>query len=107
MGWPIRRETCVRHFVAIMQVGLLAWSAYRHSPVGDEIAHLAAGISYWQLGAFDLYRVNPPLSRLVAGLPIVVVEGAELDWGTYRSGSSDRPEWSMGQAFVSANPKNW
>lgn len=96
----------MRHFVTIVQVGLLAWSAYSHSPVGDELAHLPAGISYWQLGAFDLYRVNPPLSRLVAGLPMIV-GGAELDWDEYRSGLSDRPEWSMGKAFVSAHPRNW
>ena len=29
--------------------GLLAWSAYRHSPTYSEPAHLAAGISHWQL----------------------------------------------------------
>src|SRR5205823_5342074 len=101
------REACVRHFIAIVFIGLLAWSAYRHSPLGDEVGHLPAAISHWQLGAFDLYRVNPPLVRLVAGLPMIV-GGAELDWGTYRSHSlTDRPEWKMGQAFVSAHPENW
>jgi hypothetical protein len=94
----------VRHFVAIVQLGLLAWIAYRHSPVIDEVAHVPAAISSWQLGTFDLYRVNPPLTRLVAGLPMIV-GGAQLDWGTYRSGVSDRPEWSMGKAFVRTNPR--
>src|SRR5205809_385207 len=89
------RERYVRHFVAIVQVGLLAWSAYWHSPVGDEVGHLPAAIAHWHTGAFDLYRVNPPLSRLVAGVPAVAA-GAELDWSKYRSGPSARPEWNMG-----------
>lgn len=39
---------------------LLAFGAWTHSPTWDEIGHLAAGISHWRLGGFDLYRVNPP-----------------------------------------------
>jgi len=96
----------VRHFIVIVQFGLLAWMAHRQSPVIDEVGHLPAAISYWQLGTFDLYRVNPPLSRLVAGAPLMV-EGVELDWSVYRSGLCDRTEWSMGKAFVDANPLSW
>src|SRR5436190_755651 len=96
----------MRHFLAILQVGLLAWSANRHSPVGDEVGHLPAAIAHWQVGAFDLYRVNPPLCRLVVGVPAVAA-GAELDWSSYRSGPNDRPEWNMGDSFIAANPDLW
>ena len=52
---------------------LLGWGALRHSPPWDEVPHLVAGISHWELGRFDLYRVNPPLVRIVAALPVIVV----------------------------------
>ncbi|MDX1970313.1 MAG: hypothetical protein SFV23_24295 [Planctomycetaceae bacterium] len=40
------------------QAGLLAYSATRHSPTFLEPAFLASGISHWQFGRFELYRVN-------------------------------------------------
>jgi hypothetical protein len=54
----------VTRFVVVsllaIHAGLLAWQAYRYSPTIDEPAHMAAGISHWKFGRFDLYRVNPP-----------------------------------------------
>lgn len=50
---------------------LLAWGAYRHSPVIDEWGHLPAGLMHWREGRFDAYRVNPPLVRMVATLPLL------------------------------------
>jgi len=44
-----------------LHAGLLAWGAWRHSPVYDEVGYLPAGISHWELGRFDLYCGNPPL----------------------------------------------
>lgn len=38
----------------------------------DEVAHLPAGVSYWQTGTFKLYHHNPPLVKLVAALPVVL-----------------------------------
>ena len=57
---------------------LLAWCAWHDSPTTDEVAHLPAGISHWHLGRFDLFRVNPPLVRMVAALPVIAA-GAETD----------------------------
>lgn len=85
-----------------VHVGLLAWSAVRHSPTFNEPAHLAAGISHWQLGRFGLYRVNPPLVRLVAALPVLAV-GANTDWTAYAEGPSSRAAPAVGAAFVVAN----
>ena len=47
---------------------LLAVSATIHSPVWDEIGHLPAGLSHWQFGNFEAYRVNPTVERMVAAL---------------------------------------
>jgi hypothetical protein len=61
------------------QAGLLAYSATRHSPTHLGPAFLASGISHWQFGRFELYRVNPPLVRLLAALPTLAV-GCKTDW---------------------------
>jgi hypothetical protein len=66
----------------VMHSGLLAYSAYIHSPTMNEPGHLVAGLSYWRFGRFDVYSVNPPLVKLVAALPVMAV-GYEEDWATY------------------------
>ncbi len=81
---------------------LLAWGAYTHSPTFNEPGHLVAGISNWQLGRFDVYMVNPPLVRLVAAAPVVLV-GTETDWRGLFEGVGARPEFPLGEDFVRAN----
>lgn len=66
-----KRASLVALLLLLMHAGLLAWSIPRHSPTIDEMGHLAAGLSHWEFGRFDLYRVNPPLVRMVAALPLM------------------------------------
>jgi hypothetical protein len=73
-----------------------------HSPTLNEPAHLAAGVSHWQLRRFELYRVNPPLARLAAALPVLVA-GCETDWSALREGPGARPEFDIGRRFVELN----
>ncbi len=80
----------------------LAWGAWRHSPTGDEVGHLAAGISHWEFGTFDLYRVNPPLVRAAAGLPVVFA-APEVDWRKYDSRVGARSEWAIGRTSLADN----
>lgn len=86
----------------ITQTGLLAWIALENSPVADEIGHLPAGISHWRHQKFDLYRVNPPLVRSVAAIPVLFSDCIE-DWQHYKSASLQREEFQVGRSFVSAN----
>jgi hypothetical protein len=81
---------------------LLAYSASVHSPTFNEPGHLVAGIAYWKFGRFDVYKVNPPLSRLVAALPVLAT-GCKTDWSQYCDGAGARPEMALGEAFVHAN----
>lgn len=81
---------------------LLAWIDYRNSPTIDEVAHLPAGISHLLFARFDLYRVNPPLVRSIAAIPVVVA-GAKTDWSAYSSDPRHRAEFAVGEAFVKAN----
>jgi len=84
------------------QGALLFYSSLRHSPTHLEPAFLASGISHWQRGRFELYRVDPPLVRLVAAVPVLLV-GCRTDWGPARLDPGSRSEFAVGSAFVEAN----
>lgn len=73
-----------------------------YSPTLNETAHLPAGLASWRFGRTDLYRVNPPLVRGLASLPLLGVPHQE-DWSHYRPGSPRRSEWDVGADFVRAN----
>jgi 4-amino-4-deoxy-L-arabinose transferase-like glycosyltransferase len=60
------------------QFALAQISQVGESPTVDEVAHLPAGITYWQQGTFRLYPHNPPLVKLAAALP-VVMSGPKMD----------------------------
>lgn len=60
-----------------IQASLLAYSATTHSPTMNEPGHLAAGLSYWEFGRFEVCRVNPPLIRPIAALPVGSVGDGE------------------------------
>lgn len=74
------------------------------SPVWDEVAHLPAGISHWDMGRFDLYRVNPPLPRMVAAVP--VLWSAKRNWSGYSSNVHERPDFIVGEDFINANGRD-
>ncbi len=82
--------------------GLLAWGSLVHSPTVDEVGHLSAGVSHWQLARFDLYRVNPPLVRMVAALPVLAMRPI-TNWQGYSEDTAQRPEFLIGQNFVVNN----
>lgn len=85
----------------LAQGGLLAWSARCHSPSGDEVGHLAAGLHHWRTGRFDLYRVNPPFVRLVATAPLALF-GVELPHADIDPSPLARAEFALGQRFIDA-----
>ena len=78
-----------------IHAGLLAYAATTHSPTLNEPGHLVAGLSNWKFGRFELYRVNPPLTRTVAALPVIAA-GYEEDWGGFYEGPGARPVFGMG-----------
>ncbi|MCA8992738.1 MAG: glycosyltransferase family 39 protein [Planctomycetaceae bacterium] len=88
----------------LIHAALLAYSATRHSPTFDEPGHLVAGLSHWDFGRFELYRVNPPLVRMVAALPVIAA-GYEEDWSGYHERPGARPVFGMGADFIKANGK--
>lgn len=81
---------------------MLLHGALVHSPTWDEIGHLPSGISHWETGRFELYRVNPPLVRMVAALPVLAMQ-PRLDWESYDDRPQSRAEFKVGRDFLAAN----
>ena len=84
---------------------MLSWLSAQHSPTFNELGHLPAGICHWRYGVFELYRVNPPLPRLVAALPILFCE-PKTNWSNYGIAPFSRDEYPMGIRFAKANGPN-
>jgi hypothetical protein len=91
----------------LLQALLIARLAVRHAPTSDEVGHLPAGIYYWRHGTFDLYAVNPPLTRLIAAAPVVVQNPTIEFFGGPPLPVATRMEWSIGQRFIELNPEKW
>jgi hypothetical protein len=96
------RDIHVAVFLLGFHTCLLAWCAFRDSPTDNELAHLTAGISHWLFGRFDLYRVNPPLVRLVAALPVLPMD-YHANWTAYTDAPHQRPEFAVAGHFLRAN----
>ena len=90
--------------VAIMTAHalLLGYGASVHTPTFNEIGHVPAALCHWQYRQFELYRVNPPLPRMVATLPLLVVR-PETDWSNYHTSPFAREVIPMGIRFAKAN----
>ncbi|GHT36743.1 glycosyl transferase [Planctomycetales bacterium] len=70
-----------------------------------ETAHLGSAAYLWNTGKFDLFHVNPPLTRFTVGLPIIL-NAPKYDWKSYSPRPQDRSEWATGAAFIAANDAN-
>lgn len=93
------------HLVAIIllfHAGLLAWMAWVNSPVENEVAHLPAGLSHWEYANFDLYRVNPPLVRMLAAAPLLLIQ-PRTDWAGVDANPYARSEFRVGCRFAEIN----
>jgi hypothetical protein len=96
----VRRTWLIVSALLGLHACFLGWSAWRHSPTHLETFHLAAGVSHVSLGRFDLYRVNPPLVRTVAALPVVAA-GVNESWVWYDT--SPRAEIAVGIGMMEGN----
>jgi hypothetical protein len=98
-GWPGAGMVVV----ALLSVyaGLLAWGAWCHSPAFDEVGHLASGLSHWKLGHFALYRVNPPLVRTWAALPVLLA-APPMRWDGIIGDPLVREEFPVGKRLILA-----
>ena len=68
----------------------------------DEAMGVAAGISYWRTGRFIVYRVNPPLAKMLAVLPALAAQ-PETDFRNLRDSPHQRAEFQAGLNFTNLN----
>jgi hypothetical protein len=94
-----------RAFVASILAGhvlLLLGSLHSNFITYDEIVHVPAGLSHWQTGSFNLDRVNPPLGRMLATLPLLLAD-AKSDYSRLSDIPGHRRDWEVGQSFMTLN----
>jgi len=89
-------------FVIALAGMLIAWMDIVHSPVLDEVGHMAAGCLAIEFGRFDLYEVNPPLVKSVAAIPVVLAH-PKYEWKRHRPAPGRRNEWDVGRDLIVAN----
>jgi hypothetical protein len=71
----------------------------------SEDALLASGVSHYKYQRFDLYRVNPPLVRLLASLPVKnELLSQESAWWRYDTSPLKRSEFTVGIDVVRRHP---
>ena len=85
---------------------MLGWMAYAHSPLMDEPAHLASGLSHWKYHSFDLYRVNPPLVRSIVAIPLLFISN-HTDWHSFSKDPYKRAEFRVGIDFLNMNRERY
>src|SRR5262245_12317470 len=70
------------------------------SATTDEVAHLPAGYSYWITRDFRMNPEHPPLAKLIAALPLLVIKPhLDFNWPEWR----DAKEYILGYGFLYMN----
>jgi hypothetical protein len=85
--------------ICLVHVALLTCEAISDSPVQHEPANIYSGLLAWSRGRYDVYRVNPPLVRTIAALPLYVLGYADqsnIDPQT----AMRRPELYLGATWM-------
>ena len=93
-----------RIVVALIMVhaALLTFAACRNSFAWTEAGLLPAGIIDWQYGSFDVFRVNPPLVRMWATLPVLAFS-PDVPFRGVSVDPRNRAEWDVARSMVDAN----
>jgi 4-amino-4-deoxy-L-arabinose transferase-like glycosyltransferase len=107
-----KRGAVIAAVALLALMALLAGGAMlRESPTQDEVAHLPAGISYWQYRDLRLNLEHPPLLKMWAALPLVLAGVRVHDPAAWAEGLSRyRAEWTLGREFFNrsgARPQLW
>lgn len=85
---------------------LLVVPLRRNFAVVDEVAHVPAGVSHWELGDFSLYRVNPPLARMLAALPVLLAH-PRTAYDRLSHWPGTRAEWGVAYDFAALNAERY
>jgi hypothetical protein len=84
----------VSAYVLLSQIWLSGWDH-------DEPSHIAAGLDHLETGRMASYRVNPPLYRLIAAIPLLI-DRPDITWHEYHG--VGRPEQNGGYQLLHQAP---
>jgi hypothetical protein len=86
----------------VIHASILFESSRKNFLTYDEVAHIPAGLAHWHTGSFSFYRVNPPLTRMLAVLPLLRT-GVDCPNHHVASIPGHRPEWYIAEKFWESN----
>ncbi|MDR3111172.1 MAG: hypothetical protein LBU65_16005 [Planctomycetaceae bacterium] len=87
----------------LIQAVLLIHLSWSTSPNRTEISHIGATVYFLNTGKIDVFTVNPPLVRIVAGIPLVLFCKPIYDLSGCSASQLVRSEWKLGNDFIEAN----
>ncbi len=92
--------------VALGLAALILWGSQvvRSGWCNDEAAHIPAGLYHLETGRMDAYRVNPPLPRMIAAIPLLF-DRPDVDWH-YSESRYVRNEYQFAHQWVRDNHEN-
>ena len=82
-------------------------SLHQQSVTVDEFAHLPAGISCLQRRTFFVFRVNPPLCRMLAALPVLCANPVMTYKDNFVASPGGRYEWTLARQFAQDNREHY
>lgn len=82
--------------------GLLLAQSRMTFITADEVMNVAAGVASWRTGRFFIYRVNPPLTKMLAVLPALALQ-PRGDFRNWEDDPAQRVEFRAGLVFIEQN----
>jgi len=67
-----------------------------NSATSDEIAHIPSGYTYWKYGDYKINPEHPPLIKLWATIPLLIIDPALPEAGYWERGD----QWEFGRQFL-------
>jgi hypothetical protein len=87
-----------------VHAGLLLHALRLHSVTIDEASHIPAGLVHWHAGTHAAFRVNPPLPRMLATVPLLLTNCQWVGDGPRETDDPhQRSEVSIRQPFYQFN----
>lgn len=78
---PLHNHLIVAVLLAVLLIQGMGAAAY-YSPTTDETAYIGGAYYHWKTGNFSMVREHPPLTRILAGAPLTLLNlnYPEGDW---------------------------
>ncbi len=97
LSWITWTAFLASTFVAVLLIAQI----WRSGWCNDESAHIPAGLYHLETGRMDAYRVNPPMPRMLAALPLLI-DHPKMEWFSLIAPQA-RSEYAFAQNWIRGN----